>query len=330
VRLIGGAGDWIETDATTILAGAVYTASVWIDVFSGGGSWQLDLIDDSAGVIGSSVYTSAGGYERASVTGTTDLAATTLKLRLTRLASGTTTFIDDMQAERGAVATDWVNPGTSGAVGTYVTLDFGVTEAGFASKVTQVIQVDADDGGLPYRFLIVSRDGSGTYTAQVLDSRDATGIVGETVLGTDYYVCATSVSGLEHLEGQTVTALADGNVIEDLVVSGGGVSFGDNVYVAIAHVGLPYNSDFESLAAHGERGRQKIVERVLIELEHTRGGSVGTTPTTQPRPAARTSTSRPLASGPTRRTSRFVSPRLCPRRFSGSCGRSNMGARWRS
>lgn len=55
----------------------------------------------------------------------------------------------------------------------------------------------------------------------------------------------SSVSGLEHLEGLTVTGLADGNVCRDMKVTGGSVTL--DRAASVVHVGLPYTSEFETL-----------------------------------------------------------------------------------
>lgn len=86
----------------------------------------------------------------------------------------------------------------------------------------------------------------------------------------------SSVSGLDHLEGRTVSALIDGNVVEDLTVSGGSVTL-PYTSVAQVHVGLPYVCEFESLDVAEAREKQKIVKEVLIEVEGSRGVWIGET-----------------------------------------------------
>lgn len=182
------------------------------------------------------------------------------------------------QSTLGEIYSFTLSDGGAGAgVGETVRLTF-TNQAGegvLPTKEGYVVQIDAPDGGLPYRFLLGVRDIiAHDYPAQVL-TRDATDILGTLYAGDEYYFCAASVSGLDHLEGEAVSALVDGDVVEDLVVEAGAISLGEDTYGAIIHVGLPYESDFESLAYPHEKGRQKIVERVVLELERTRGGAVG-------------------------------------------------------
>lgn len=166
--------------------------------------------------------------------------------------------------------------GSGGVLGGDMRLEFFALNA-TPIDVGSVIQIDDPTGGRPYRLRVTDMVSPTQPRAQVIDRDLDASMIGATFTSDEWYLCATGVNGLEHLGGQTVTALADGNVYENLTVAGGGVSLGDEEYAAIIHVGLPYSSDFESLASHGERGRQKIVERALLELEFTRGGSIGST-----------------------------------------------------
>lgn len=57
-------------------------------------------------------------------------------------------------------------------------------------------------------------------------------------------IMANQFDGLDHLEGETVSLLGDGQVLEQQVVSGGSLNL-DQSY-AVLHVGLPYNSDVQT------------------------------------------------------------------------------------
>lgn len=54
-----------------------------------------------------------------------------------------------------------------------------------------------------------------------------------------------TLTGLHHLEGQTVSALADGGVYHDLVVTGGSVSFASPVWKV--QIGMGYTSEVQTL-----------------------------------------------------------------------------------
>lgn len=88
-----------------------------------------------------------------------------------------------------------------------------------------------------------------------------------------------SVSGLDHLEGETVAILADGAVHPPRVVAGGAVAL---VQPAIlVHVGLPYASRLQTLrleagASDGTaQGKVARIHEVAVRFWRTLGGKVG-------------------------------------------------------
>ncbi len=94
-------------------------------------------------------------------------------------------------------------------------------------------------------------------------------------------VPADMISGLDHLEGQAVVALADGNVVRGLTVTGGAITLPNEA--AKVHVGLPYEALMETLSLDlGQvnglgtvQGRMKSVAEVTLRVENTRGIFVG-------------------------------------------------------
>lgn len=88
---------------------------------------------------------------------------------------------------------------------------------------------------------------------------------------------ADTISGLDHLEGKTVAALADGNVVRDLVVDGGAVTL--PFEAETVHVGLPYQATIKTLDIDlGQvrglgtvQGRMKSISEVTLRVERTRG-----------------------------------------------------------
>lgn len=88
---------------------------------------------------------------------------------------------------------------------------------------------------------------------------------------------ATVISGLDHLEGQSVVALADGNVVRGLTVTGGAVTL-PNAAEKV-HVGLPMTASLQTLDLDlGQinglgtvQGRMKSVAEVTLRVEDTRG-----------------------------------------------------------
>lgn len=89
----------------------------------------------------------------------------------------------------------------------------------------------------------------------------------------------TNVTGLEHLEGETVAVLADGGVHPERVVVGGQITL--DAPAREVTVGLPYGHSFRSLklavgaAAGTAVGKIKRVHGVTLVLLHALGGRVG-------------------------------------------------------
>ncbi len=88
----------------------------------------------------------------------------------------------------------------------------------------------------------------------------------------------STVSGLDHLEGESVSCLCDGNVVTGKVVDSGAISF-DRAYSRI-HVGLPYSSRIKTLAVDlsngATNGKKRRIPKVFVQLEKTRGLKLGT------------------------------------------------------
>lgn len=88
-----------------------------------------------------------------------------------------------------------------------------------------------------------------------------------------------TISGMPHLEGQTITILGDGNVFSNLTVSYSSVSL--PVEVSVAHVGLQYTSQLQSLFLEfGEsdgtiQGKRKNIPSVTVRVVDTRGLEMG-------------------------------------------------------
>lgn len=90
---------------------------------------------------------------------------------------------------------------------------------------------------------------------------------------------ATTISGLTHLEGQTVAVLADGAAHPNKTVSGGAITLDRSA--STVQVGLAYNTDIETLrpeagAASGTaQGQTKRIAGVTLRFLNTLGCKVG-------------------------------------------------------
>lgn len=98
--------------------------------------------------------------------------------------------------------------------------------------------------------------------------------------GLTYDGAATStITGLSHLEGQTVSVLADGAVHPQRTVSAGAISL--QVSASVVHVGLPYRSTLQTMrleagASDGTaQGKIKRVTKAAVRLFNTLGMKAG-------------------------------------------------------
>jgi hypothetical protein len=87
-----------------------------------------------------------------------------------------------------------------------------------------------------------------------------------------------TVSGLSHLEGKTVSILADGAVMPQVVVTGGVANL--ERAAVVVHVGLPYQSDLQTLPVALNidafaQGRVKNVNQAWIRVFQSSGVFVG-------------------------------------------------------
>lgn len=120
-------------------------------------------------------------------------------------------------------------------------------------------------------------------------------------------VSTNTVTGLSHLEGQTVKVQADGSVRSDATVSGGSVTF-DGPAATKVEVGLSYTSEGRTMSPEIPIGGQSLQPmkrrwaRLFARLRNTAGISLGTTDGTVDavpfrRPSHATGTAVPLYSG---------------------------------
>lgn len=88
----------------------------------------------------------------------------------------------------------------------------------------------------------------------------------------------TTISGLAHIEGQTVSVLSEGSPVADVVVSSGAITVNET---SKAQVGLSYNSDMQTLRYDvGSRngtaqGKLQRIHRIIIRFYQSMGGKVG-------------------------------------------------------
>lgn len=96
--------------------------------------------------------------------------------------------------------------------------------------------------------------------------------------GGEVHLEVTSITGLDHLEGESVIALADGNLVQSLTVTSGSVTLPNAS--SVIHVGLPYTGQVDSLpldlrTQQPTVSKKKIVKEVTIRVQDTRGLFIG-------------------------------------------------------
>lgn len=96
-----------------------------------------------------------------------------------------------------------------------------------------------------------------------------------------WYLTDTTITGLGHLEGETVGVLTDGAVHSDEVVTDGQITLDyPSRYTIIGekYKGFGRSLDFEIPGVMGTaQARRKTVEKLFVKLRNTMGGKFGTT-----------------------------------------------------
>lgn len=122
-----------------------------------------------------------------------------------------------------------------------------------------------------HRFLIIGYGNATTVEVRALG--DVPTAFRNTAIA-EWELQRDTMAGLGHLEGKTVSVLADGNVQAQKVVTAGAITL--DRPAAVVHVGLPYTALIESLDINvpGQetvRDRPKLINRVALLVKDTRG-----------------------------------------------------------
>ena len=138
--------------------------------------------------------------------------------------------------------------------------------------------VKSPAGGADEVYFLTKRTvgGQDKYYIETLTDRDD-GIFLDSSL-TYEGVPATVISGLDHLEGLEVVALADGVVVRGHVVAGGAITLA--VAASVVHVGLGMTSRIATLPldlgeSMSSAGRKKAVRKVVAYVADSKGFKIG-------------------------------------------------------
>lgn len=156
---------------------------------------------------------------------------------------------------------------TAGSIGNWVKLYTNVTDGdGLVTQEMRVVKVTGYTSTT-----VVTVRGIGAVEPEFRNADITTW---------DY--CPITFSGIDHLEGQRVSILADGNVVDPTTVSGGSVTL--DYPAAVVHIGLPITADFETLEINvigqeSVRDKRKTVSKATLVVNQSRALKVGPDPT---------------------------------------------------
>lgn len=145
--------------------------------------------------------------------------------------------------------------------------------------MTELVE-DSEGNDLPYKRYTIANVDTNTFELQDQRGNDIDGSeFSAFTSGGTVRKAITSLSGLDHLEGETVVVLANGNVVRDLVVTNGAITL--SFAASIIRVGLPFVSKMETLEINisSEGGtlqdRRRDVSSIVARLEDSRAFFAG-------------------------------------------------------
>lgn len=190
----------------------------------------------------------------------------------TMMITGGTTWVE---TENLTLTCTGYAPFSSGSVGNWVKLYISTPQLdGDGNAMT-------DEYGAPLMTVTLLVCQINAYNSSSVVTVRSIGDVPEAFRGvavSSWDYCPKTFSGLDHLEGQMVAILADGNVKPRQVVVSGKVTL--DYPAAVVHMGLPIQSDFETLEVNvpgGEsiRSKNKSINQINLIVENTRGAKFG-------------------------------------------------------
>lgn len=153
------------------------------------------------------------------------------------------------------------------------------SEALFDSSSTDYeIHIPYTEDGVNKSLRLTISEILSSTTATVLVNRDVPAALQNSAQST-WSIARQVFSGLSHLEGQTVSILADGNVEPQQVVSGGSVTIEN--HASVVHIGLPLSAVIETLdvnVASQETllDKTKLINQLSVMINQGRAVMAGT------------------------------------------------------
>lgn len=157
-------------------------------------------------------------------------------------------------------------------------------ESGAGAVFEDVAVVEEGNEDVPYFLVRRTIDGGSKRYIEKLHTREFAAVEDAFFIdcGLSYNGApATIISGLDHLEGEAVVALSDGNVVRNLTVTAGAITLPNAA--SKVHIGLAYEAALQTLdldlgnvqGLGTVQGRMKSISEVTLRVEDTRGIFVG-------------------------------------------------------
>lgn len=178
--------------------------------------------------------------------------------------------------DASATLTVGANGETAGSTGVIFTASANVfTSDMVGRKIQGAYDSNGDGGGV----VTITNYTSATQVEGTINTAFPAGNV---FAAGDWYITATSVSGLDHLEGQTVTVVGDGADQGTFTVSSGavtGLTAAGSIHVGFEFTGILYTLPFDQGGEGGPaQTRMKAISKADIQYINSSGFKIGTSP----------------------------------------------------
>lgn len=184
--------------------------------------------------------------------------------------------VDSSLSYDGSAEGTAAGAGVTPAATTGTGITFTASAAVFTSDmVGREIWKKSIDGVGTGRAEITGFTSSTEVTCTIIDTFDST----DQMAAGNWYLTTASISGLDHLEGETVKIVTDGGVHPDKTVSSGAVTL--DYQTSMVHAGLGYTGILKSLKLEGggttgpAQAKHKSVKRVAIHFLNSLGPKYG-------------------------------------------------------
>lgn len=183
--------------------------------------------------------------------------------------------LDSPVAQTLTPGTGATTQATTGVIFTAGGSAFSSGDVGREIRYRYTTGTDPDDRYKTARALITGYTDATHVTATILSAFPSL----TAIAASGWYLTSTTVTGLDHLEGQTVQVLVDGAAHPDKTVASGAITLDRRG--AVVHAGLGYSSvmetlDLEIASQTGTGlGKQQRISKATVKFNETLGARVG-------------------------------------------------------